>query len=219
MLCTGHVIQVAAALFTFPTVATIPVSPGVFAVTKPLASIVPTSTDRVDQLNGPTLEVMSTPLLRALADICCVCPDETQSTTAGLAVTRSTCRWVYTGMVAVIEPEVRVMLAVPGWKPVVSQTMKFVSHLPAHTAPDDETVTTEVLLEENVMVGGFAIAVPLEFTTVPEALTTSPRFNDSTAGLTAMELGVLTVELLPPPPHPASAIMSTKRIAAAMLRA
>jgi hypothetical protein len=86
--------------------------------------------------------------------------------------------------------------------------------LPAHTEPAEETVTTVVLLEEKVRVEGVLITVPLEFRTVPETLTTSPKFNDSTAGLGLMELGVLVDELLPPPPHPANAMMKLSRIVA-----
>jgi hypothetical protein len=209
MLCTGQVTQAVGVLNTAETVAKAEVWPGVLAVTTPLLSTVATSVDELVQVNGPTDEVMSTPLLNACAVSCWVWPEDLQSTVAGEMVTRSTCKWVNTGTVVVSEPAVTLMLAVPGCECEASQTMKFASQVPAHTKPVVETVTTAVLLEAKLIVGGLLTALPLESTTVADSVLTSPKFSERLVGFTLMALGAV-LELLPP--QAASAMVNRNRI-------
>src|SRR5258707_4273870 len=63
LISTGRqVLKKAAGEDTVPTLAITPVSPGVVAVTTPLASIEPTPPVDSNQLKGPTREVMSVAL-------------------------------------------------------------------------------------------------------------------------------------------------------------
>src|SRR5581483_467988 len=161
------------------------------------------SIEFVFQVNEPTLEVISTPLLNACADICCVWVDETQLITPGAIVTRSTWRCVNTVTVAFSVPLVTVIVVDPGCTPVVSHTMKLASHLPAHTSPPEETVATAGFADEKVKVDVVVTAAPVESTIVDESAATSPRLMESGEGLTWMTFVFVVVELWPP--HPMSA--------------
>jgi hypothetical protein len=68
---------------TPPTLATMPASPGAFAVASPFASTPTTLPLELVQLNWPMELVMSVVLCNALAVNCCVLPCDTQLVPAG----------------------------------------------------------------------------------------------------------------------------------------
>jgi len=158
------------------------------------------------------VEVISTPLLKAAAESCSVCPTDLHTAVGVVISTRSTFLWTKTVMLLVRVPLVAVILAVPTWPG--AQTILFASHTPPQTPPVAEvTVATPALSLVNVMALGLLAAAPLESRTVADTLRTSPWLSEREEGLMAMLAGAAGVELLLPLPQPAQStrtVMMTK---------
>src|ERR1051325_2345377 len=112
-LRTPQVVKGVGMLLTCEIPANKEIVPGTWAVSNPEVSTVATVPLLEPQLKGPTVEVMSTPLLNAAALSCRVCPIDLQTPVGVVMTTRSTFLWTYTVAVDFKVPLVAVMVTVP----------------------------------------------------------------------------------------------------------
>src|SRR5579884_1913156 len=192
MACTAQVLNVAGRLVLPSAEANTAAVPGVPAVASPLLSMLTTEVSVLAQVNGPTVEVISVPLLNALAVNDCVPPEETQpEVEVGLMEIAVTVLW--TKMLALALRVLEVAVTEP-WKPALPglQFTKLESNVPAQASTSQPvrpaTEQFGVLkvspeLAVNVMVGCLASAVFVLSCACAVNVTTPPGTTEATSGV------------------------------------
>src|SRR5262249_3783227 len=231
VICTGMQLRkLAAGELTLPSLAMTPISPGALAVTRPLASTVPTVPLLDVHVKVPTWLVMSLALgahgpeescgvaseEQAVALYCWVCLMDVQALVgeACSATIEETCRCTETVIGVLLTPfAVAVMVALPvsGLPPesVPLQTTNDASQTPAQTRPLVETVTRLGFDEVKVTVAITELLA--EFSAAALSWPVSPETSEREAGLSVTWVTVLLA--LEPPPQPAREAAQIQMIA------